>query len=139
MIGATKYIGLDASSWKFNFQTADKIFKDNTGEFGYYIYTPDQYGYSPKYAFNYAQTKNPQIKAYPFTKKGTTYLLIAAPPKDRLFLNGDWWKKNQVKIDKKPVNVLKYPNGFKVEKYLLDEEETKIESDPNLIQTLLFR
>jgi len=133
------FIGEDASSWKFNFQVADKIFKENNNEFGYYIYTPDQYGYSQKYALSYVQSKNPQIKAYPFVKKNITYLLIAAAPKDRLFLNGDWWKKNQVKIDKKPEKIVKFPNGFKIEKYLLNEEEMKIESDPNLIQTLIFR
>lgn len=139
MAKAKNYIGKDASSWKFNYQAAERIFKENKDSFGYYIYTPDQYGYSPKYALNYVQSKYPMVTAFPFQKKPVTYLFIAAAPKDRPFLNGVWWKDNQVKINQRPDKIYQYPNGFKIEKYLLDGEAVKIKSDPNLIQTLIFR
>jgi len=138
-VNAGSFIGKDASSWKFNYLQAEKVFKDAKDEFGYYIYTPDQYGYTPRYALNYVQNRHRDIKSYPYAKKRTTYLFIAAPPADRLFLNGDWWKKNQVKLDNKPVKTFRYPNGFEIEKYSLTDKQIKIESDHNLIQSLHFR
>ncbi len=136
---AKNFFGKDGSSWRFNYDLAKTVFKDAPDEFGYYIFTPDLFGYSPRYAFNYVQDKQPDKKAYPFTKKRITYLIITPPPDDRLFLNGEWWRENQVKITRKPLWIKRYEKGFKVEKYELDEEELKVESDPNLIQTLFFR
>ena len=136
---AGNFFGKDGSSWRFNYDLAKTVFNDAPQEFGYYIFTHDLFGYSPRYAFNYVQDKRSDKKAFPFTKKTITYLIIAPPPDDRLFLNGEWWRINQVRIRKKPIWVRRYEKGFKVEKYELTDEELKIESDPNLIQTLFFR
>lgn len=129
----------DASTWVYYHDVAQKIFQDAPSEFGYYIYTPDLFGYSYRYAMNYTQKEFPAKKAYPFQKKSITYLLIAPPPADRLFLKGDWWRGHQVNINKKPQQTFVYPSGFIVEKYELTDSEQKVPSDPNLIQDIHFR
>ncbi|MBI3366287.1 glycosyltransferase family 39 protein, partial [Candidatus Roizmanbacteria bacterium] len=136
---SVNFFAKDGSSWRFNYDLAKTIFNDAPNEFGYYIFTPDLFGYSPRYAMHYAQSKRSDKKAFPFEKKNITYLIIAPPPNDRLFLDGEWWRINQVKITKKLLWSKRYEKGFKVEKYELDNEELKIASDPNLIQTLFFR
>lgn len=142
---ANFYYGVQAikeagGGWKFFYNMARDIYKDaGRGEFGYYVYTPDQFGYSEKYALSYVQKEFLETKSYPFKKKETLYLTIAPPPGDRLFLDGTWWKSHQVNIKRKPNNVFKYPNGFVVEKYSLSKEEIDTPSDPNLIQDLTFR
>lgn len=123
--------------WKFYSQAVEEIFKDASGEFGYYIFTPDQFGYSQKYAFHYIQKKYPEKKAYSFQKRNETYVFIA--PSDNPRISHDWWRKNQVRIDKKPVAVTRYNNDQFVEKYMLTSEEIAQGSDPNLIQNLIFR
>jgi len=132
-------IGPDGGAWQFNLRMAKEIFIDAKKDFGFYIYTPDLFGYPARYTLNYAQSLFKNKRAFPFEKKATTYLLIALPPDDKPYLNGDWWRSNQVKIIKRPEKIFKYKNGFKVEKYLLNEDEIKIQSDPNLLQTIHFR
>jgi len=134
-----RFINQDAGSWRFNLGLAEKVFDDAGSEFGYFIYTPDQFGYSPRYALNYLQAQYKNKQARPFEKKPITYLLISPPPEDRPFLKGDWWKINRVKIAKKPEKVFKFKNGFIIEKYILTPEEINIQADPNLIQSLHFR
>lgn len=134
---ARNFIGVDLGSWQFNYQAAKWVFNDADGEFGYYIFTPDLFGYSPRYALNFVQKTYKDKQGYPFEKKEETYLLLA--PSDTPYANADWWRKNQVKISKQPDKVLNFQNGFKIEKYRLTPEETSIQSDPNLIQSLHFR
>jgi len=76
---------------------------------------------------------------YPYQKKETTYLIISPAPKDRPELNGEWWKKGQVKIDSEPDKVFRTQSGYVIEKYYLADDELEIDSDPNLIQNLHFR
>ena len=134
-----KAIGKDGGSWQFNFQLSKKIFQEAKGDFGYFIYTPDLFGYSTRYALNYTQTLFNNKKAYPFEKRQITYVIIAPPPDNKPYLNGEWWRKNQVKITKQPEEVYQYKNGFKIEKYILTEKERIIQADPNLIQSIFFR
>lgn len=129
----------DASSWIFQEKIAQQIFDDAPKQFGYYVFTPDLFGYSPRYAMNYVAQTYTNKKAYAFEKKHITYLLIAPPPDDRLFLDGVWWKKHQVNIQGKPQRIFKYANRFRVEKYALLNNEQQVASDPNLIQSLIFR
>jgi hypothetical protein len=133
-------VGKDSSSWQFNLNLAKTIFIDAQNDFGYFIFTPDLFNYSPRYAMNYYQ-KNFSFdkKSYPFEKKQTTYLIIAPPPDEKPWLNGKWWKENQVGIRKKPVKIFHYDNGYLVEKYILTDEEIKIPADPNLIKDIHFR
>jgi hypothetical protein len=136
---AVSQIGKDSGSWQFNWQLAQTVFKEGKNEFGYYIYTPDLFGYSPRYAMNYAQRQFQTQEAYPFQKKAVTYLISAPAPSDKPGLSGTWWGKNQVKIDKKPTKVYMFPNGFRIERYELTPEEQKIPSDPDLNISIHFR
>lgn len=131
--------GKSGATWQFYSSVAQQIYSSSGKEFGYYIFTPDQLGYSFRYRMNYWQKKFKDKKAYPFKKKEYTYLLIAPPPGDKPYLNGDWWTENQVEIKKKPESVVRIGDGFKIEKYRLNPEEIAVGSDPNLIDSLHFR
>jgi len=124
-------------SWLFYFSQAKTIYQDTKEDFGYYIYTADQYGYSSRYAMNYGQKLYSKNKAYPYQKKQTTYLIIF--PSTNPYTSEHWWKKNQVKIDQNPDKVFKFSDGSYIEKYVLSDEEQKIQSDQNLINNLIFR
>lgn len=132
-------VGKDGSSWKFNLLMIEKIFNSGNNEFGYYIFSPDLFGYSQQYAFNYLKLKYPNIKAVSFEKRPLTYLVYVPPPSDRLYLDGRWWKDKQVRINKQPATAVKYPNGFRVEKYILNNKDIDVPSDQNLIKDIYFR
>lgn len=138
----------DTSTWKFNYLVAEKVFSGNEKEFGFYIFTPDLYGYSPRYAMDYYQKIASNKKSYPFNKKSETYLLIAPPPEYGRDPNSIWyqknvnsnsWKQNDVRIDKLADETINFPNGFKIEKYHLSSEEINIKSNPYLLQSIFFR
>jgi len=124
-------------SWLFYFSQAKTIYEDARGDFGYYIYTADQFGYSSRYAMNYGQRLYLKNKAFPYEKKQTIYLIIF--PSTNPFTNERWWKKNQVKIDRNPDKVFKFSDGSYIEKYALTVQEQKVQSDQNLINNLIFR
>lgn len=138
----------DTSTWKFNYLVAEKVFNGNEKEFGYYIFTPDLYGYSPRYAMNYLQRNTKDKISNPFNKKAVTYLLIAPPPeygKDpnsiwyQKNINSDKWKDSDVRINRKADDVIKFDNGFIIEKYNLSQDEIEIQSNQFLIQSIFFR
>jgi hypothetical protein len=123
--------------WQFYSQQAEKIYKDANTDFGWYVYTADQYAYSFKYAMSYVQSKYPSIRAYKFEKKPLTYLMIY--PSDNKYTNEAGWKTGQVKINKKLVKIIKSIGGSYAEKYFLTEEEQAIQADSSLLQDLTFR
>ncbi|MFA5933027.1 MAG: glycosyltransferase family 39 protein [Microgenomates group bacterium] len=138
----------DVSTWKFNYLVAENAFGGKKNEFGYYIFTPDLYGYSPRYAMNYYQKISKDKTSFPYNKKAVTYLLIAPPPeygKDPSSLwyqkniNSDSWKNNDVRINRKADETRGFPNGFRIEKYNLNENEIKIQANQFLIQSIFFR
>lgn len=138
----------DVSTWKFNLEIARQVFQDSPSEFGYYIFTPDLYGYSPRYAMNYYQKIQNIKQSYPYSKKTTTYLLIAPPPEYGRDPNSIWYQKNtnssswkisDVKISKESDKIINYKNGFKIERYNLSSEEQSIKSNPYLLQSIFFR
>jgi len=138
----------DVSTWKFNKLAAEEVFKGEEKEFGYFIFTPDLYGYSPRFALNYFQKRNPERSVFPYEKKAVTYLVIAPPPEYGRDPNSLWyqkntnsssWKANDIRIDRNPNQVINFKNGFVVEKYLLTEEELKSTPNPNLIKDIFFR
>lgn len=125
--------------WQLYYQMAKTIYQDaKTKEFGYFVYSPDLYGYSGRYALSYVQKEYANKKGMPYDKRKETYLLIEPPPTDKPWLKGDWWVKHQVKIDKKPIKVF-YFDKYRIEKYDLNFEEIKIPADPNLIKDTHFR
>lgn len=137
----------DVSTWKFNKIVAEKVFSGSESEFGYFIFTPDLYGYSPRYALDFYQKKINK-KVYPYQKKAITYLVIAPPPVYGRDPNSIWyqkntnseiWKINDIKITKLPTTKILFDNGFIVEKYILSDEEIKIAPNPYLIKDIFFR
>lgn len=131
------YFAKDSGLWHFYKGQADDMYKNAPQEFGWYVYSADQYGYSPKYAMHYVQKSYGSKQGYEFQKKQTTYLVIF--PSDNKYTNEAWWKKDQIKIDHAPVNTYSYNGGSYVEKYDLGQKDIEVPSDPNLIQDLLFR
>ncbi|MCR4326594.1 MAG: hypothetical protein NUV52_02990, partial [Candidatus Roizmanbacteria bacterium] len=127
------------SSWLFYKMRAEKIYQHAPADFGYFIFTPDQFGYSERYAMHYMQKKYPQGKGEENIKKTTVYLMIAPPPSDRPFFNHTWWQAERVKITKKPVETWSDGYGFRTERYKLTPEEQQIPSDSTLINSLIFR
>ncbi len=127
-----------SGSWLYYYNQAQKLFIDSGKEdFGYYIYTADQFGYSTRYAMNFTKKQFPEKKVFPYQKKKITYLVIF--PSSNPYTSEHWWKKNQVKIDRKPDKTMKFKDGSYIEKYYLDESEQEVESDQNLIHSLIFR
>ena len=136
--GANNFFGKDEDSWKFLLNLSRQVYESQDKEFGYFVYSPDVVGYEPKYAMLYAGRLY-ENKAYSFEKKPVTYLIIAPPPPDNPYMKDEWWRINQIKINKEPNLVIKYSNGYKIEKYLLSEEETQIPYDTNVNPGLHFR
>lgn len=133
------YIGKDSGSWLFNYELAQTVYAQKDSSFGYYIFSPDQYGYSPRYAMNYLSSQQPDIQVFPYHKQPITYLLISPPGGKNNSIGGQWWKLHKVNISKKPEKTITFANGFKVEKYLLTDKERATPTDPNLIDSLIFR
>ncbi len=123
--------------WIVNKAMAHNIFASTNQDFGYYIFTPELFGYSPRYAMDYMQ-KQSSHKAFPFEKKKTTFLIIDPPVKNNIVQDMTWWKKSEVGISKKPVSTNKFGN-YIIEKYELSEEEIAVPSNPNLIHDVHFR
>ncbi len=133
------FIGKNSGSWLFNKSLAETIYKQGDKEFGYYIFSPDAYGYSPRYAMNFVGKEHSQIKVLPYKKSEVTYLIIAPGDEENYYAQGDWWRKNRVRIDGKPEKTWTFPNHFRIEKYILNDKQRTIQSDPNIIDSLLFR
>ena len=138
----------DVSTWKFNKLVAEKIFVGSESEFGYFIFTPDLYGYSPRFALNFYEKKYKNKMVYPYQKKTITYLIIAPPPEYGKDPNSVWYQKNinstswkisDVKIDKDPQDKFVFKNGFIIERYELSPDEISIKPNPNLIKDIFFR
>lgn len=125
-------------TWQYFYQTARMIYSDAGKEFGYFVYTADQYGYSDKYAMHYAQKQFPNKTAYPYVKKPETYLLIS-PDRSNRFIHEDSWKKFDINIDRKPDKVIRVNNKKYIEKYNLTPAEATVSANPNLIDDLIFR
>lgn len=125
-----QYIGKDKSSWKFLLTVAKTVYENSDEKnIGVYLFAPDMYGYSQKYAMLYGQSLFPE-KTMSFSKKRKeTFLVYEPAPLDRPYLNGEDWRTGLVKIHTSPVKVIKFPNGYKIEKYVLDENQLKIPSD----------
>lgn len=126
----------DTGLWNFYKVQAEDIFKDAPNEFGWYVYTADQYGYSSKYAMHYLQQKNAK-KGFSYEKKPTTYLILQDGSNQ--YINSSDWKKDRIKITRTPDKEFTYQNGSAIERYNLTKEEQEIQVDSSLIQDLMFR
>lgn len=131
--------GKGSSSWLFNTRLAKTIFAQGDKTFGYYIFSTDRYGYSPRYAMNYYQKKFINSKSIPYQKMPVTYLIIAPPGGKEFYLDGQWWKYNLVKMPKTPKKTWRFANNYTIDKYILSKEELAIPADQNLIDSIEFR
>jgi len=128
------FIGKNGESWKFLHNLSKKIYQEPENSFGYFIYTPDAFGYQLKYAMIYtASLFNKQ--SFSFEKKPITYI-IAEPHQ---FMKDKWWKENQINIIGEPEASILFENGYKVEKYQLDEEQINVPFDPSINPGIHFR
>lgn len=125
-------------SWAFNLYVAQKIYEDAKGDFGYFNYSPDRFAYQQRYAMIYAGKNFPNITSFSSVKKPLTYLLEVDPPNDRPELSGINWRISDVGIDRSPDQVFRF-DFIKVEKYLLNSEEVKIEPNPYLLDSVFLR
>lgn len=125
-------------TWRFFRTAAEKIYAEAPTEFGYYVYSTDLYGYSSRYAMNYMSRKSTDKTGIPFVKKQHTYLLIDDPGDNHATNNRDW-KEYDIRISQNPQEKISMKDSYWIEHYDLSEEELKIESNPNLIQTIIFR
>ncbi|MEI6774561.1 MAG: hypothetical protein WCL18_07435 [bacterium] len=123
--------------WNFYSRQAQTVFNDAGSEFGWYVYTADQYGYSSKYAMHYTQRMLKTKNGLSYVKKPTTYLIIF--PSTNRFTNAYDWKTNKIYLTRAPDKVFKFQGGSYVEKYILTPEEQQVPSASDLIKDLTFR
>lgn len=129
----------DEVHWKFYRQMTSDIFADSQGQsFGYYVFSPDQYGYQGKYAIRYF-ARHAGASTTPYQKQALTYLVIAPNDRTNPWANEDFWQANQVKIDRSPDKEWSYPAGYQVRRFDLSEAEVATASDPTLLDGIHFR
>lgn len=134
----TPQIGKTTRSWQFHLVNATKLFADAPSDFGFFIYSPDYYGYQDKYAMTYAASlynKN----AHRFEKRPITYVLIEPPPPHIQGLSPEWWIENQAAIKTKAVKTIKLDSGYMIKKYVLTKEDLQIPSKVTISDWLYFR
>jgi len=133
------FIGKDTGSWVFNYQVAKTVFNMGSKSFGYYIFSPDEFGYSPRFAMDYVGLRYPNVKVSPYTKQQVTYLEIEPAGGKNNSIGGGWWRVHRVRITGSADKTISFSNGFKIEKYSLTSEQMQVPSDPNLVNSLFFR
>lgn len=133
-----KFIGKDQNSWLFLSKSAEKMFFGNEAEFGYFVYHPGTTAYQPKYAMHYIR-KFKDKKTYYFQKKQTAYLFIAPPPADNPYMKDEWWRVNLLHINKDPSLIIRFDNGYKIEKYKLTDEEINVPTEQSIDPGIHFR
>lgn len=135
---ARHFIGKDAESWKFLLHMAERLTSGPEKEFGYFVYSPDAFGYQPKYAMKYA-TKRSQKQITYFKKLPVTYIVSAPPPKDNPYMQPEWWRINQLKIAGEPSQSITYENGYRVDTFNLNTVQQEVGFDPSIDPGLHFR
>lgn len=126
IISTGSILGTDYNSWKSLSSVAKSIIDSQQNkEFGYFVFAPDALAYQPRYAMTY-NFKKAHAKAFEYTKKPTTYIIAAPPPRDDPYMTHVWWRKVQVKISSEPAETKRFPNGFTIEKFNLTMDEQNI-------------
>lgn len=126
------------NSWAFNKKMAETIYKDADRNFGYYIYTPYLWVYNQWYALSFVQKEFPNVIAYPFTKQNLTYLILVDVNSGLFNTDSNGWKITQIKINKEPASIKQF-DVVDIQKFYLTDEETKILSNPLLLNSVFFR
>jgi 4-amino-4-deoxy-L-arabinose transferase-like glycosyltransferase len=132
-------IGKTEVSWIFLSNMANSLYQGDEKSFGYFVYTPDVIAYGPKYALFYQEKLHKDKNAFYFEKKPITYVIMAPPASNNPYLSYKWWKEERLNIKKNPVKTITFPNGYRVEKYELDEKEVSASFDRGIDPGLSFR
>jgi hypothetical protein len=132
-------LGKTEISWRFLNSMAKSLYLGNEKEFGYFIYTPDIIAYAPKYALFFEEKQHKDKNPFYFEKKAITYIVVAPPAKNNPYLSYTWWKEKRLNITKKPVKIMNFENGYKIEKYELDNNEINTPFDHGVDPGLSFR
>ena len=128
-----KFSGIDIDSWKFQRQLAEDMYSQN-GEYGYFVFAPDSFGYPTMYALKYVGRRNyPNV--FPYHKKPVTYV-VEIP--DR-FLKPEWWVTNILHITSSPSARIEYANGFTIERFELIQEEIDAPIEEAALPGIHFR
>lgn len=135
LISFNQFSGDNPSSWLTNKMIAQYIYDDANSDFGYFVYSTDEFAYSPKYAMSYLN-KLSDKEGNLCEKRKETYL-IYGPYVDDVNAH-EFWKINRIKLDANPESV-KNIGSTKIEKYILDNEKINENHDPNVICDLHFR
>ncbi len=126
------------NSWAYNLQVAENVYSSAKGDFGYFIFTPDRFGYQLRYAMDFAGKKYPQKKSYSFIKKPLTYLIITDSPKDRSDISSFDWKISDIKIDRDPEDTSRI-DVIKIERYKLSGNDLERLANPYLLDSAFLR
>jgi hypothetical protein len=132
-INSKNVIGKSQTSWKFLEKVIQTTYDNTQGSsFGVYVYAPDVYAYAPKAAIQISQKTHTDKQLIYNKKMKETYLIYEPAPKDRPELDGINWRSSLVKINKTPVKIFTLGNGYRVEKYVLDDSDLQTPSDPSI-------
>jgi len=132
------------SNWLYYQLIATDILQNSGGKpFGYYVFTPDQFGYQVKYAMRYVSKAN-NAPAKSYSKQPITYLIEAPYWDDSKFLSKEYWRTGQVRINREPNFKWVYRNleneeNYSVLRYDLTAAEATISSEPTLLDGIFFR
>lgn len=124
--------------WSFYKGVAEKVFEKAPSEFGYYVYTTDQFGYSTRYAMKYFNQHRDDTNAVSDQKRETTFLLIDDPGNNAASNSRDW-KLYDVRIAETPTEVEQISESYRIERYVLSTESQQIESNPYMLNSIIFR
>lgn len=130
--------GKDNASWIVNKSIAEYVYQNANDNFGYYIYSPNEYGYSKKYAMDYIGRSDAHGVTGTLCKKEKVTFLIFNPVGTAKFTDPVYWKNKKVSITSKPVST-RVINNVRIEKYILNPAQIAVPSDPNIICDLTLR
>ena len=136
--GFSGFTGKSQESWKFLSEMSKNLCQTKDKDFGYFVYAPDILAYQSKYAVWYT-CRLSQVNALSFRKKAVTYVVAAPPPSNNPDMKDEWWRINEIKIVKDPIQRKTFPNGYKIEKYILTPEEISVLPNPDADTGLHFR
>src|SRR4030042_2601915 len=85
------FFGKDPGSWLFLTKLAQDISQNETGPFGYFVYSPDVFAYSSRYALKY-EFQHLGAEANEYQKLAATYIISSPIPPDRPDLSYVWWR-----------------------------------------------
>lgn len=122
-------VGTHESDWKLQKSMAETIMNDNEPTFGYFVYSPDIFGYQSKAAMVYLERHMPEANISRLSKEPVTYLIVAPPAPDQEYLNSTHWLAATMQLKRLPDRTWDFPYGYQVQKYYLQQEEMQNPSD----------